>query len=197
MHDDSENVERAAEGNRPPLIHLALEDPGRFVVTPLAADHERFASFQLPRLPLSLHCWLAGLGAEFLRRHQRCLAALLVLDCHERRWLRPIIPAQACAADGACWTLDLGDEGPLSPGRRIGGSFQVRLAGGVMDAATSVPPYDGLHMVQTAEPARDGESAIQYFLHRAGQTSVVHAEDVTADDWDQALREASSRMTFD
>src|SRR4051812_30993528 len=180
-----------ADGERPPpqtppphsstssLVRLDLQDDGTLLVTSprIASDPAPFRPFTFPLLPLSLHCWLAGLGAEFLGRHQRCLAALLVLDCADRRWVRPLLPAQACGPDGACWTLDLGDDGPLSPGRRVAGSFQVRAAADVMDAASSVPHLDGLHVVQAAKAARDGESVVYCFLHFAGETKVVTPDD--------------------
>lgn len=101
-----------------------------------------FPTFRLPRLPLSLHCWMTGLSGEFLARHHRCLAALLVLDCQQQRWLPPVLPAQACGSDGASWTLDLGTDAPWPVHRRIGGSFQARRGVDVIDAAGCVPQFD-------------------------------------------------------
>jgi hypothetical protein len=181
------------------LIRLVRHGEGALLVTALAGERADpgFSPFPLPPLPLSQHCWLTGLGAEFLGRHERCLAALLVLDCVERRWVRPVLPAQTCGRDGTCWTLDLGDDGPLPVPRRVAGSFQVRAATDVMDAASSVPHLDGLHIVQAAQAARDGQAVVYCFLHFDGETAVALPESVFADDWEHALREAADRMTFD
>jgi hypothetical protein len=196
----------ALPAGRPlPVVRLLLPDghDRPLVAPPDAPDGpaassdpaDAFDPFPLPPLPLSQHCWQTGLAAEFGRRHRRCLAALLVLDCRRRRWARPLLPAQACGRDGACWTLDPGgDARRPPPGYRVGGSFQACRAGDLFEAAAAVPPLDGLHVVQ-ADTGR-GWAAFA-FLRAGGQTTVVPHEHATADDWDQALAEAAGWMTFD
>jgi hypothetical protein len=181
------------------LIRLLRGDDGRLVVAPPQAEAARagplrFAPFPLPPLPLSLHSWATALGAEFHRRHQRCLAALLMLDCQTRRWVRPLVPAQACGRDGACWTLDLGDTAVPPARQRVAGSFQTRAACDLFDAAATVPRLDGLHIVQAGGGAN---WTVYAFLHNEGETSVVPPDDMLVDDWDQALLDAADRLNFD
>jgi hypothetical protein len=118
-----------------------------------------------------------------------------MLDCQTRRWVRPLVPAQACGREGACWTLDLGDAPPPPPGRqRVAGSFQTRAARDLFAAAATVPRLDGVHIVQAGGGS---EWTIYSFLHLDGETSVVPPDDMMVDDWDQALQEAADRMSFD
>lgn len=192
-------VRLVRDGQRRAIVRAAT-DTGQG--DPDAGDDaaSAFDPFPLPPLPLSQHCWLTGFAAEFRRRHQRCVAALLILDCRSRRWVRPLVPAQACGRDGACWTLNLGT-GPRPPrGGRVAGSFQTRLARGLFEAAATVPPLDGLHVVQAGGggEGRGGEDwSVYTFLRLGGQTSVVPPDDLMVDDWDQALAKASGRMRFE
>jgi hypothetical protein len=201
LHDDEssyDDISGASDPNRferPGLIRLQRSERGDLLVnSPDVADPPTaFPSFPFPRLPLSLHCWLTGLGAEFRRRHGRCVAALLVLDCHEARWVSPVLPSQTCGQEGSAWTLDLGGQTLLS-GHRIGGSFQMRAAGDVMEAAETVPRFDGLHIVQTLQ---EHTSMAYCFLHSQGEIAVLPAEEALEDDWAAALAQAAPRMSLE
>src|SRR4051812_29103773 len=149
------------------VIHVLPREDAVTEDAAAAAPHAGgtlFEPFALPPIPLSMHCWLAGLGAEFRRRHRRCIAALLVLDCAQRRWLPPVLPSQACREEGASWTLDVGDVGPLPPNRRFAGSFQMRVGRDMTDAVSGVPQLDGVHVVQTvSRDAAVGEDGTAYY----------------------------------
>ena len=195
MQNEEQDKPRRAKVCWPPLIQLQREGQGELIVAGVDGDGPilPFIPFRFPALPLSLHCWLTGLGGEFRRRHDRCLVALLVLHYGDERWVRPIIPAQICGADGAAWTLDLGEQ-VLGSHHCIGGSFQVRTAVDVMDAVQTVPQLDGLHIVQTLR----GQVSMAYcFLHAEGQTSVLSLEQAMEDDWAAAFAAAAARMTFE
>lgn len=199
---DRQRSQDKAPRPRPPLIRLVRDQGGNLVVTPAEPEEALptpsppppFQPFRFPRLPLSLHCWLTGLGAEFQRRHARCLAALLILHHREARWVRPVLPAQVCGERGASWTLDLGEHRPAAH-HCIGGSFQVRTAiDDVFEAAETVPPLDGLHVVQNLK----GQTSMAYcFLRAEGVTSVLPAGEAMEDDWDTILAAAGSRMTLE
>lgn len=185
-----------------PVVRLIHDEQNRLIVAAPSAVTGRpdpgptFDPFPLPPLPLSLHCWLTGLAAEFHRRHRRCLAALLLLDCEQRRWVQPLVPAQACGRDGAAWTLDPGNAPRPHVHRRVAGSFQTRDADDLFDAAGSVPQLDGLHLVQ-ALMGKAPISVVFMFLHAEGETNIVAPDNVMHDDWDEALIEAAGRMTID
>lgn len=196
MNDDGPHEPSDPLPTRPPLIHLDRDRNGQLIVLPAPATGSArppFRPFALPRLPLSLHCWMTGLGAEFQRRYEgRCVAMLLVLDCRDGRWVRPVIPAQTCGREGSAWTMDLGDE-PLGPDQHVGGSFQVRQARDVVDATATVPLFDGLHVVETLR----GRETMAYLFHRASdETICVPADDAMVDDWAEAMAEAAPRMTL-
>jgi hypothetical protein len=201
LHDDESSPDEprgASDPNhleRPGLIRLARSESGGLLVTSpdAAGPTAPFPSFPFPRLPLSLHCWLTGLGAEFRRRHGRCVAALLVLDCLEARWVPPVLPSQTCGQEGSAWTLDLGGQ-TLPTHHHIGGSFQMRAATDVMEAAETVPQFDGLHIVQTLQ---EHASMAYCFLHSQGETAVLPAEEALEDDWAAALAQAAPRMSLE
>ena len=175
------------------LIHLARNDLGELLATPVDLSAPSFPPLEFPRLPLSLHCWLTGLGAEFRRRHDRCLATLLVLDYRMGFWVQPVIPSQSCGEEGSAWTLDWGHQ-VLPPDHRIAGSFQMRVARDLNEAMETVPQFDGLHIVQTLQ----GQQSIAYcFLHIDGETSVLPVDQAMEDDWAIALDHAIEWMTFD
>jgi hypothetical protein len=178
---------------RLPTIRLAPTEAGIPNVLPADPTDVPFAPFPLPRLPLSLHCWLTGLTAEFRRRHGRCLAALLMLDCRAGHWAQPVLPAQTCGADGAAWTLDPGGE-RVPAHHRVGGSFQMRRAADLIDACQTLPALDGLHIVQTL----GGNRTLAYcFRHAGGESTVLTPEEALEDDWALALAEAAGRMIIE
>lgn len=195
MSDEQPDPSDASDPSHPSrarLIRLARGDRDELLVTPFDPSVP-FVRFEFPRLPLSLHCWLTGLGSEFRRRRGRCLAALLVLDCRGGRWVQPVVPAQSCGADGSAWTLDCGDQ-ELSPDDRIAGSFQMRVARDLTEAMATVPPFDGLHIVQTLQ----GQRSFAYcFLHAEGEIAILPVEGAMEDDWAIALDEAAAWMTFE
>lgn len=192
---DHQNPEGPFAHCRPELIRLVRNAQGELLVTPAdsAQPSVSFDPFILPRIPLSLHCWLTGFGNEFRRRHDRCVAALFVLDCRSHGWITPVIPSQTCGRDGAAWTLDLGGH-RLPSHHRIGGSFQMRVARDVMEAIETVPDFDGFHIVQTLVAQK---SMAYCFLHASGETGVLPAEEAMEDDWAKALAEALWRMTLE
>jgi hypothetical protein len=187
------NFQDQDSSDRPRLIRLDRNQQGDLIVLPAETTTSVFLPFIFPRFPLSLHCWLTGLGAEFRRRHDRCLAALLVLDCNDQRWIPPLIPCQTCGGDGAAWTLELGEQS-LATHHRIGGSFQMRQAADLMDAAQTVPSFDGLHVVQTL---KEQQTTAYCFLYSDGEAGVLPAEQAFVDDWAEALSEAAGRMSID
>jgi hypothetical protein len=201
LHDDEsspDDTPGASDPNRferPGLIRLQRNERGDLLVTSADATGQMaaFPTFPFPGLPLSLHCWLTGLGSEFRRRHGRCVAALLVLDCAEARWVSPVLPSQTCGQEGSAWTLDLGGQ-TLMSGHRIGGSFQMRAASDVMEAAETVPQFDGLHIVQTLQ---EHASMAYCFLHSQGEIAVLPAEEALEDDWAAALAQAALRMSLE
>jgi hypothetical protein len=177
----------------PQTIRLVRNEQGDLMVTPTNLSDAPFQPFEFPCLPMSLHCWLTGLGAEFRGRHDRCLAALLVLHCQTQRWVSPVIPAQTCGREGSAWTLDLGDQ-TLAENHRVAGSFQMRQARDLLEAVETVPQIDGLHIVQTLQ----GQKSFAYcFLHADGETGILPADKALADDWAEALAEAAPRMTLE
>src|SRR3954470_19636318 len=72
------------------------------MVAPKGRGHESdpppFESFELPRLSQTLCDSLMSFSHRFWNAHQRCVAALLLLDARHRDWI-PFIPAQRCGPD--------------------------------------------------------------------------------------------------
>lgn len=174
------------------MIRLQQNANNELLVTP-SDSSPPFEPFMLPSIPLSMHCWLTGLGNEFRKRHNRCIAALLVLHCKQQRWVSPVIPSQTCSPEGSAWTLDLGPE-RLPPDHRIAGSFQIRMARDLMEAVDTVPEFDGYHIVQSHF---NGRSVAYCFLHYGGETGVLPVQQAMEDDWAMALAEAMPRMLLE
>jgi hypothetical protein len=173
-------------------IKLERRQDGAFLVSCVGiCDPFVPQPFPMPALALSNALWLNSFANTLWGRRGRCVALWLILDCRSQRWSPPIIPRQSCGRDGAAWRLDPIDFEDLPSLCRPSGSFQSRLARGPEEAASSVPPLDGLHLVQCVG-SNDWE--LYAFLRAEGLTRYVGREDVIVDDWQQAIDAHGDRL---
>lgn len=173
-------------------IQLQRAESGALIVTSRGgAGQAGWEPFPLPPMTVSNLTWLTSLGKAMWDRHRRCLATWLVLDCRRRRWAAPLIPQQRCAADGAAWRLERRDLADLPAGWRVAGSFQTRLTAGPGEAASSVPPVTGLHLVQDISPQN---RTLYLFMHFDGITQYLDPTGAVLDDWQQAIDSHSHRL---
>lgn len=174
---------------------VALSAPEDPTVSPHPTDSPScsFSPFPFPFFPLSQSCWLTGLAEMFRQRHQRCLAALLVLQLESQQWTTPLLPTQRCSKDGASFRLLPSDYSELAPTCRVAGSFQSARFAGVSDLRALVPPFDGLHLVHCWSGSGFSKS---YFLRIAGTLHDVLPEQVMFDDWRAFLHQYRDRYAL-
>jgi hypothetical protein len=153
-----------------------------------------FFPFALPAFPLSQSAWLAGLVEDFYKRHDRGLAALLILDTQNQQWVPPILPTQRANAGGASFRLLQQDVDHLIPSCRVAGSFQLSVAPTLDEAYSQVPAFDGLHRIYGRKTSAHCEC--YWFLRVQGQAQQVLPESVLIDDWREYLQFYRSRLTF-
>lgn len=147
-------------------------------------------AFELPVIPKSLTDWLALLGAEFLRRTDRCVAAVLLLHPERSEW-RIGIPHQRCSHDASCWTIRPQDFPGVPHDACVGGTFQVRVLSAGERLQDAVPPTDGLHLILNMK--EDGQT-IWTFLRLGEEVRSVPPRDFIQDDLDEALDKVMGRV---
>lgn len=173
-------------------VQLSRRDEGALTVAPVAGEGQAsWEPFPMPPMALSNTIWLSSLTEAIWGRRGRCMATWLILDCRRRRWLPPVIPHQRCGPDGAARRIDPRDLADLPNFCRVGGSFQTRLAASPGEAGSSVPPLDGLHLVQGISP----QGRVLYlFVHVNGVTQCVEPDGAIVDDWQEAIDAHHERL---
>ncbi len=173
-------------------IQLSRLAHGEAIVTPTNAAHQPACEpFPLPPMLLSNSIWLTSPTEAMWVRYSRCMAAWLILDCRQRCWAPPIIPRQRCGADGVSWRLKSQDLAELPSHFCVGGSFQSRVASGLDEASSCVPPLDGLHFVLGIMPQ---DRTLYTFGRADGICQCIEPTGVVIDDWQTALNVHSDRM---
>lgn len=145
--------------------------------------------FPLPRLPLSLVHWCGAVADRFRRRRVACLALALLLDRRSGRWFAVPVP-QRCGRAHARWlghSLELPD---LAPELLVCGSFQTASAADVRAAASRVPQFDGVHLVQH----RSAASAWTFLRCEGGEPMLAEPARLMVDDVEDVLRRYAGRL---
>ena len=139
--------------------------------------------FLLPRFPLTQVNWLTRVSAVFLKTHQRCMVASLMLNPRHEHWVEPQIIPQRCGRDGATWTHRDGDYAHRSKQHRIGGTYQSANVQSLTEALSLVPQFDGIHMVSV----RNDPSELYVFVHYETDVHVLDFNRFFIDDVEAEL----------
>ena len=180
-----------------PQVRLLRDDKDGAVVAPLPADaagaeYPPFEPFSLVKFPRVMSDLLASLADRVYRGHDRCVAAVLLLELPVRTW-QFRVPVQRCSHTSACWSVRVRDVQDVPANALLAGSFQSRRLSAGEEVADAVPPHDGLHLVQVLEPHAQ---VIHCFLRGEGRTDAVPPQHVLLDDVELWLSECRHKLVF-